>query len=273
MKPDIAYLAQFLKQSSGLIIAEDKTYLIESRLNPIAAKHGASCTAELIEKLKAFPSADMKRDVVEAMTTNETSFFRDGTPFDAMRTKVLPSLTAAGQKKVRIWCAASSTGQEPYSLAILAREMQATIPGLAVEIQATDIDSAVLKRAESGMYSKFEVQRGLPITMLVKYFDQLGPDSWKVKPEIRQMVTFRQANLLAKQPPMGAFDIIFCRNVLIYFDPPTKASVLSELARHLNPRGYLFLGGAETVLSITDRFALIEGMRGVYAPAMKAVAA
>jgi chemotaxis protein methyltransferase CheR len=150
--------------------------------------------------------------------------------------------------------------------------MQSTIPGLSVEILATDIDSNVLKRAETGLYSKFEVQRGLPITMLVKYFDQLGPDSWKIKPAVREMVTFKQLNLLNKQLVPNTFDVIFCRNVLIYFDPPTKAAVLSELARHLSPRGYLFLGGAETVLSITDRFALIEGIRGAYAPCVKAAA-
>ncbi len=272
---DLVPLAAFLKAGSGLIISSDKSYLVESRLSPVATKHGLSSVAELIGRLKAFPSETLKRDVLEAMTTNETSFFRDGTPFEALKTKVLPALVKARQanRRLRILCAATSTGQEPYSIAMLLQELQGpqgqallgqSLQGWTLDIVATDIDTGVLARAEGGVYSKFEVQRGLPITHLVKYFDQLGPDAWRVKPTVRNTVTFRQANLLQDQPGLGAFDVIFCRNVLIYFDPETKGAVLARLAKHLADDGSLFLGGAETVIGITDRFTLSPGTRGMY---------
>jgi chemotaxis protein methyltransferase CheR len=263
---DMPYLAEFLKTGSGLIISGDKGYLVESRLAPVAAKHGCASVADLVGRLKTFPGDALKRDVLEAMTTNETSFFRDGTPFDVLKTRLLPALAkarAAG-RKLRILCAAASTGQEPYSIAMLVRETGALLQGWNVEIVATDIDTCVLARAAKGVYSKFEVQRGLPIAMLVKHFDQLGPDAWQVKEPLRKLIDFRHANILNDQPGWGTFDVIFCRNVLIYFDPATKAAVLSRLARHLADDGALFLGGAETVLGITEQFNLSPGVRGLY---------
>lgn len=273
---DMAFLAAFLKAGSGLILAGDKSYLVESRLQPVAVRHRCGTVTELIDRLKVFPPEGLKRDVLEAMTTNETSFFRDSSPFEALKSKVLPTLIKARQttRRLRILCAAASTGQEPYSIAMLLREFAPGLEGWRLEITGTDIDTAVLARAEAGSYSKFEVQRGLPVTMLVKHFEQLDDDAWRIKPHVRDLVTFRTANLLQDQPGLGLFDVIFCRNVLIYFDPATKAAVLGRLSNHLAEDGALFLGGAETVIGISDKFALAAGTRGVYvkAPARKAAA-
>ncbi len=259
---DLATLAAFLKAGSGLIISSDKSYLVESRLASVA---------DLIGRLKIFPPENLKRDVLEAMTTNETSFFRDGTPFEALRTKILPSLIKSRQtsRRIHILCAAASTGQEPYSIALLLQEFQQALQGWTLDIVATDIDTAVLARAQKGVYSKFEVQRGLPVTHLVKNFDQLSDDAWQIKPAVRNLVSFRQTNLLQDQPTWGTFDVIFCWNVLIYFDPATKSAMLGRLANHLADDGVLFLGGAETVIGITEKFILSPGMRGTY---MKAAA-
>lgn len=273
---DIPFLAGFLKNTSGLIVSGDKSYLIESRLSPVAQKHGCQGgLSELINRLKTLPSEELKRDVIEAMTTNETSFFRDTTPFDIMKAKIIPALIKAREsnKRLRILCAASSTGQEPYSLAMLLREMAPSLQGWNTEIVATDIDTCVLARARQGLFSKFEVQRGLPVSFLVKYFDQQGPDAYQLKADVRKLVDFRHTNLLNEQPTWGTFDVIFCRNVLIYFDPATKGTVLARLARHLADDGSLFLGGAETVLGITDKFMLSPGARGLYVKPAKRPAA
>ena len=269
--PDITYLAEFLKSTSGLIISVDKGYLVESRLAPVATKHGCGNVADLVGRLKTFPPEALKRDVLEAMTTNETSFFRDNTPFEGLKTRTLPPLlkARASSRRLRILCAASSTGQEPYSIAMMLRELGPIVQGWNLEIVATDIDTNVIARAGKGVYTKFEVQRGLPITMLVKYFDQLGPDAWQIKSTVRDLVDFRFANILHEQPAWGTFDVIFCRNVLIYFDPATKAAVLARLAKHLADDGTLFLGGAETVIGISDKFNLSPGTRGMYSKTPK----
>jgi chemotaxis protein methyltransferase CheR len=271
MIPDILYLAEFLKNTSGLVISTDKSYLIESRLSPVAQRHGCAGLPELIGKLKRASSEELKRDVLEAMTTNETSFFRDITPFESMKTGILPALLKAREssKRLRILCAAASTGQEPYSLAILLKELGQALQGWTTEIVATDIDTSVLAKARKGVYTKFEVQRGLPVALLVKYFDQQGPDAWQIKPDVRALVDFRHANILHAQPSWGIFDVVFCRNVLIYFDPATKAAVLARLARHLTDDGALFLGGAETVFGISDKFILSPGTRGLYVKNVK----
>ncbi len=266
MTPDMEFLAAFLKKTTGIILATDKSYLVESRLSSVAACHGHRNVHALVEALKAFPSEPLRRDIIEAMTTNETSFFRDGTPFEIIKNHVLPQLLVAraSTRRLRIWCAAASTGQEPYSLAMMLQEQGSKLAGWNIEILGTDIDTVALRKASDGVYSKFEIQRGLPITHLVKYFEQAGPDTWRVKPALRKLITFRQLNLLDARASAGMFDIVLCRNVLIYFDLPTKAAILRQLSTQMTDDGYLFLGGAETVLGITDVLSPCPGVRGTY---------
>jgi chemotaxis protein methyltransferase CheR len=204
------------------------------------------------------------KDVVEAMTTNESFFFRDTKPFDQFKQIVLPTLMAARpNKQIRIWSAAASSGQEPYSLAMILSEMAAQLNGWKIEILGTDLSTEILDRAKEGVYSQFEAQRGLPISLLVKYFTQVG-DRWQINQKIRSMVQYREFNLLNDPRTLGKFDVVFCRNVLIYFDQPTKAKILNNIAGLMPNDGFLFLGGAETVLGITDKFQLLAGQRGVY---------
>ncbi|WP_028133210.1 CheR family methyltransferase [Bradyrhizobium japonicum] len=260
------YLRKFLKDNSGLDLSADKQYLIESRLLPLARKAGLSGIAELVQKLQG-GSRQLITDVVEAMTTNETFFFRDKVPFDHFRDTIMPEIikARAGKRSVRIWCAAGSTGQEPYSLAMCLKEMGAALTGWRIEIIATDLSQEVLEKAKAGIYSQFEVQRGLPIQMLVKYFKQTG-ETWQVNPELRAMIQHRQLNLLHDFSQLGTFDVIFCRNVLIYFDQDTKINIFNRLARQIEPDGFLVLGAAETVVGLTDTFRPIADRRGLYKP-------
>ncbi len=260
------YLCKILKERSGLLLAADKQYLIESRLLPLARRSGLSGIGELVQKMKG--GADtLIVDVVEAMTTNETFFFRDKIPFDNFKDTVIPDFikTRASRRTLRIWCAAASTGQEPYSLAMLLKEMGSALAGWRVEIVATDISQEVLEKSKSGIYSQFEVQRGLPIQLLVKYFDQVG-EFWQLKSEVRSMVQFRQLNLLKDFSHLGKFDVIFCRNVLIYFDQETKIDVFSRLLKANESDGCLFLGAAETVVGLTSAYRPCQQRRGVYVP-------
>lgn len=273
------YLAAFLKKRSGLIIADDKTYLVESRLNPIARRLGHASLDAMAEVLKAGKSPALEAAVVEAMTTNESSFFRDKTPFERLKSSVLPRLMAAraDTKRLSIWCAACATGQEPYSIAILLKEMEAQLRGWRIDILGTDISSAVLEKAKAGLYTQFEVQRGLPIQRLVRYFTQEG-ESWRLDASIRAMVQYRVFNLLDEFSALGTFDIVFCRNVLIYFDRDTKANVLNRLSKVLSGDGCLALGAAETLVGLSDALRPVNGERGFYeaaaAPtAVKAAAA
>jgi chemotaxis protein methyltransferase CheR len=260
------YLRKFLKDSSGLDLSADKQYLIESRLLPLARKAGLPGIGELVQKLQSGSTA-LIASVVEAMTTNETFFFRDKVPFDHFRETIMPEVikARAGKRSLRIWCAAGSTGQEPYSLAMCLKEMGAALTGWRVEIIATDLSQEVLEKAKSGIYSQFEVQRGLPIQMLMKYFKQNG-ETWQINPELRAMIQHRQLNLLHDFAQLGTFDVIFCRNVLIYFDQDTKINIFNRLARQIEPDGFLVLGAAETVVGLTDTFRPIPEKRGVYRP-------
>lgn len=260
------YLRKFLKDHSGLDLSADKQYLIESRLLPLARKAGLSGINELVQKLQG-GSREMITNVVEAMTTNETFFFRDKVPFDHFRDHIMPEVikARAGRRSVRIWCAAGSTGQEPYSLAMCLKEMGAALTGWRVEIIATDLSQEVLEKAKAGIYSQFEVQRGLPIQMLMKYFKQTG-ETWQINPELRAMIQHRQLNLLHDFSQLGTFDVIFCRNVLIYFDQDTKINIFNRLARQIEPDGFLVLGAAETVVGLTDTFRPIADRRGLYKP-------
>ena len=206
-------------------------------------------------------------EVVEAMTTNETFFFRDKIPFDHLKETVLPALVQAraARRSVRIWCAASSTGQEPYSIAMCLKEAGAMLAGWRTEIVATDLSLAVLEKSRAGIFSQFEVQRGLPIQMLVKYFTQNG-ELWQLNAEIRSMVQHRQLNLLQDFSHLGTFDVIFCRNVLIYFDQDTKINIFERMAKVIEPDGMLMLGAAESVVGITDAFRPYPDKRGLYEP-------
>jgi chemotaxis protein methyltransferase CheR len=264
--PDYEYLRKFLKDSSGLDLSADKHYLIESRLLPIARKAGLPGISELVQKLKAGSTA-IANQVIEAMTTNETFFFRDKVPFDHFRDAIMPEMlqARAARRSVRIWCAAGSTGQEPYSLAMCLKEMSAALAGWRVEILATDLSLEVIEKSKAGLYSQFEVQRGLPIQMLVKYFKQTG-ELWQINPEIRAMVQHRQINLLHDFSQLGVFDVIFCRNVLIYFDQDTKIDIFRRLAKSTDSDGFLALGAAETVVGLTDVFKPYPERRGLYRP-------
>ena len=261
----IAVFAALLRAGSGLAIGADKAYLLETRLAPIVRREGLAGLDALADRLRSPAQTLLAREVVEAMTTNESFFFRDDKPFTHMRTQALPRLHAArpAGTKLHIWSAAASTGQEAYSLAMLVAESRATLGGREVEIVGTDIAREPLARARAGVYTQFEIQRGLPMQMLVKYFRK-DEAQWRLADSIRAMASFREWNLLGDLRPLGQFDVVFCRNVLIYFDQPTKARVLEAIARQLAPDGLLYLGGAETVLGITDRLVPAGSGHGVY---------
>jgi chemotaxis protein methyltransferase CheR len=262
---DFEFICQILRERSGLVLTNDKAYLLESRLLPVARKWKLATFDDLVRVIRTKMEEAVIRDVVEAMTTNESFFFRDTKPFDQFKALVLPALlkSRAASRTIRIWSAACSSGQEPYSLAMILSEMAAQLNGWKIEIVGTDLSTEILNRAKEGMYSQFEVQRGLPITMLVKYFAQIG-DRWQINAKIRGMVQYKEFNLLQDPMPLGRFDVVFCRNVLIYFDQPTKTRVLNSVAKLMPEDGFLFLGGAETVLGITDKFQMVPGQRGVY---------
>jgi len=267
MKPeDFDLFSVLVKQRSGLVLTKDKAYLLESRLVPVARKWNLKTLEDLAQSVRTKREEQMLRDITEAMTTNESFFFRDQKPFDQFRKILLPELlrTRASKRHIRIWSSAASSGQEAYSLAMIFSEEAAKVQGWKIDIFGTDLSSEMVERAKSGIYSQFEVQRGLPITMLMKYFSQIGSDKWQVKDELRQMVQFKEGNLLMDFGPIGVFDIIYCRNVLIYFDQPTKTRVLDAMSHVLAPDGVLFLGGAETVLGISDKFKPLENERGMY---------
>jgi chemotaxis protein methyltransferase CheR len=264
MPLDYEYLRKLLKERSGLDLSADKQYLVESRLLPLARKAGLGGIPELVAKMKSGAEA-LTTEVVEAMTTNETFFFRDKIPFDHLADTIQPAMlkARASRRSLRIWSAASSTGQEPYSIAMCLKEKGLALAGWRIEIVGTDLSQEVLEKSKAGIYSQFEVQRGLPIQLLVKYFTQTG-ELWQISPEIRGMVQHRQLNLLQDFSHLGMFDVIFCRNVLIYFDQDTKISVFERLAKSLEPDGMLMLGAAESVVGITDAFRPYPDKRGLY---------
>jgi chemotaxis protein methyltransferase CheR len=266
-------LATLLKTKSGLIIGTDKLYLLETRLAGIVKREKLADLNGLAERLRRPGSEPLARDVVEAMTTNESFFFRDDKPFLHFRTQALPRLVAArpAGSPLRVWSAASSSGQEAYSLAMIVAESSGVLGGHKVEIVGTDIAREQVARAREGIYSQFEVQRGLPVQMLMRYFRK-DDNNWRIADTIRSMAQFREYNLLSDLRSLGRFDLVFCRNVLIYFDQPTKARVLEAIAGLMPPDGLLYLGGAETVLGITARFTPMPNERGVYVVAAAASA-
>ena len=264
---DYEFLRKLLKERSGLDLSADKQYLVESRLVPLARKAGLAGITELAVKMKAGGAEPLIAEVVEAMTTNETFFFRDKTPFDHLKDTMLPALlqARAARRTLRIWCAASSTGQEPYSIAMCLKGLGAATAGWKIDIVATDLSQGVLEKSKAGIFSQFEVQRGLPIQLLVKHFTQVG-DMWQLNADIRSMVQHRQLNLLQDFSHLGTFDIIFCRNVLIYFDQDTKVGIFERLSKLVEVDGFLVLGAAESVVGISDAFKPYPERRGLYRP-------
>lgn len=265
---DYAFLKLLLKERSGLALTEGKEYLLEGRLAPVARSLGFGSIAELVQHLRRSPSSDAALSlVVDAMTTNETLFFRDHHPFEALRTLIVPDLAARrpADQPIRIWSTAASAGQEPYSIAMILRENPGLAAGRPVEILASDISTEMLRRAEDGLYTDFEVRRGLDPGRLARFFEREG-QSWRLAPEIRRMVRFQRINLLDPFDHVGAVDVVFCRNVLIYFDARTKADVVERIADRLRDDGYLVLGGAETLVGTTERFRSEATHRGIFRP-------
>ena len=249
------YVRRLVLEHSAIVLEEDKGYLVESRLLPLARREGLDSLSKLIERVQSDKSNGLLSQVVEAMTTNETSFFRDFHPFEALRKVILPELIAKREatRELVIWAAACSAGQEPYSLAMLLREHFPRLVSWKLRILATDLSSEMLARASTGRYSQLEVNRGLPAPLLVKYFRKAGCD-WFLSDDIRRMVDFQVMNLAAPWPYMPHADIVLLRNVLIYFGIDTKKEILGKVRRVLRPDGYLFLGAAETTFNVDDSF-------------------
>jgi chemotaxis protein methyltransferase CheR len=252
---DFDYIRDVVRRQSAIVLDPGKEYLVASRLVPLARTETGGTIADLVARMRQDPGGRLTTQVVDAMTTNETSFFRDRHPFDALTRHVLPELVRAraGERRLQVWCAAASSGQEPYSVAMLLQRLLATHPGWSAQLLATDLKQEVLDRTRAGRYSQLEVNRGLPVGLLVEHFDKVGTE-WQVKADLRAMVTTRQLNLAEPFPPLGRFDVVFLRNVLIYFDTDAKRAVLARVRQVLRPDGYLFLGGAESTLGIDDAY-------------------
>ena len=267
MRPDeFQFLSGLLKKRSGLTLTEDKIYLIESRLLPIARAQGVADISQLCTILRTRPSEPLLVEITEAMTTNESSFFRDNKPYEHLRNIIIPmQMQKLGiARSMRIWSAACSTGQEPYSISMCLQEDAAKLAGWRFDIVASDLAKKVVDKAKEGVYSQFEAQRGLPIQMLVKYFQSRPDTSWQLKDNIRSTVQFRTHNLLEPYDALGKFDIIFCRNVLIYFDEETKAGVTDRMARTLSKTGVLLIGSTESLVDPKGLFVAIPEIRGGY---------
>ena len=257
---EFSYVSQLVRKEASIVLAPGKEYLVEARLIPVARAVGAAGVTEFLAELQRRPNPVNQRKIVDALTTNETSWFRDREPFAALTDVVLPELvkSRATARKVRLWSAASSSGQEAYSLAITLQEHLPT--GWSYEIMGSDISTEMVKRAEKAEYSQVEVNRGLPAAQLVQYFERAGAH-WRITPQLRRNVSFRLMNLTGPLPALPAFDVIFLRNVLIYFDVATKKSVLRNVARLLRPDGWLFLGAAETTIGIDDNYERVAAGR------------
>jgi chemotaxis protein methyltransferase CheR len=257
--------AALLKSRSGLVIGPDKLYLLETRLAPVLKQEKLRDLIALAERLRSPIAEPLIRQVVEAMTTNESFFFRDDKPLQHFRSQALPRRVASRPPGApfRVWSAASSSGQEAYSIAMIVSECRPMLGDRRIEIIGTDLAREQVTRAREGLYTQFEVQRGLPIQMLMRHFRK-EQNNWRINDAIRGMVQYREWNLLSDLRPLGQFDVVFCRNVLIYFDQATKSKVLEAVAQQMPADGLLYLGGAETVLGITTRFAPLPSERGVY---------
>ena len=255
---EFTFISDMVRTRSAIVLEPGKEYLVEARLAPLVRELGLESIGALVARLRQGAGGTLADRVTEAMTTNETSFFRDVAPFQALRTSVIASVIEARkvQRSLRIWCAASSSGQEPYSIAMTIDDAFPQLRDWNLQIVATDLSPAMVERGRSGVYKALEVNRGLPAPMLIKYFTKVGVD-YEIKPGIRSMVDFSELNLIGAWPAFPTFDIVFLRNVLIYFDVDTKRTIFGRVKRLLAPDGFLFLGAAETTMNIDDGFERI----------------
>jgi chemotaxis protein methyltransferase CheR len=256
---DFQFVSQLVRQRSAIVLEPEKSYLLEARLAPLARAEGYGSIDAMVTQMRTQSNNGLHRKVVEAMTTNETSFFRDLHPFDALRKVVMPEVMKQRQaeRQLNIWCAACSSGQEPYTVAMTLLEHFPQLSGWSVKILATDISGEMVTRSRAGRYGQIEVNRGLPANLLVKYFEKKGMD-WVVKPEAQRLCEFRELNLIESWGAMPMMDVVFLRNVLIYFDVETKRSILANVRRVIHRWGYLFLGGAETTINLGDVFERVQ---------------
>jgi len=264
-RPDFDFIRDLVRVKAGIVLDPGKEYLVESRLVPLARKEGFPSLTDLVAGLRNRSTNGLHYRVVEAMTTNETTFFRDHQPFELLRTKVLPEVVSrrSAGRNISIWCAASSSGQEPYSIAMLMREHFGFLATWRVDFIASDLSQEMLARTRQGRYSQLEINRGLPAAYLVKYFRKEGAE-WQIRDELRQMLTLREINLAQPWPLLPPLDIIFMRNVLIYFSIGSKKEILARVRRLLKADGYLFLGGTETTLNLDDSFEAVPGLATCY---------
>jgi chemotaxis protein methyltransferase CheR len=262
---DFDAVRRLLREQSAIVLDADKRYLVEGRLAPLIRQRNLKSLSELLAQMRAQPDNGLHRQIVEALVTSESSFFRDHHPFEALRKVVLPDLInrRREQRRLDIWCAASASGQEPYSLALLIREHFPALASWKIGLVASDLSRDVLARAREGRYNQIEVNRGLPAALLVKYFEQHGTD-WQLQPAIRNAVDFREINLARPWPTLPRMDLILLRNVMIYFDVETKKSILGRVAQLLRPDGYLLLGSAETTLNLDSSFRRVETLKSVF---------
>jgi chemotaxis protein methyltransferase CheR len=262
---DFEFIRKLLQERSAIVLDAGKQYLVESRLAPLVRQLHLDSIGALVQRARSQPSNGLHTQIVEAMVTTETSFFRDLHPFEALGKSVIPDLIRrrSAERALNIWCAAAASGQEPYSLAMLLRENFPELLGWTVQLLASDLSQEMLERARLGRYNQIEVNRGLPASLLVKYFEQHGA-SWQLRPEIRNAVTFRQLNLAEPWPPLPGMDLVLMRNVMIYFETQTKKTILGRLARVLRPDGYLLLGGAESTFSLDDSYRRVETLKPAF---------
>lgn len=262
---DFEHLARQVQQRSGLNLGPEKAYLVRSRLEPVAKAHGFADAPAMLAEIRRTNAAHLVQRCTEALATHESSFFRDGAPFDILRTDLIPELmrSRAATRSLRIWCAACSSGQEPYSVAIMLREMGLQPLGWKIEILATDFSRPILEKARAGLYNEFEMKRGLSVERVERWFERVD-GSWRVAPLVRQMVSFREHNLLESACALGKFDIVLCRNVMIYFDTERKRRALANLSAAMAPDAALVLGSAETVMGLSTQLIQRGAARGIF---------
>jgi chemotaxis protein methyltransferase CheR len=256
---DFSFVRDLVYQQAAIVLEKEKNYLVEARLSPLARRHGFLSLQEMIAQMRRQPNNGLRWSAVEAMTTNETSFFRDVHPFDLLKRHVLPELIKrrATLRQLNLWCAAASSGQEPYTILMVIRENFPELLNWKLTFVASDISKEMLDRCREGCFSQLEVNRGLPAPLLIKHFQKIGTE-WQIKEDFRRMVDFRQLNLAQSWPSLPAMDVIFMRNVLIYFDVETKKAILARARKTLKADGYLFLGGAETTLNLDNSFRRVQ---------------
>ena len=256
---EFSYVRDLVYRQAAIVLEKEKNYLVEARLSPLVRRHGFKSLSELVAQMRRQPNNGLSWYVVEAMTTNETSFFRDVHPFEILKKNVLPELIQrrAVLRQINFWCAAASSGQEIYTILMLMREHFPQLSTWKINFIASDISKEMLERCREGCYSQLEVNRGIPAPLLIKYFQKIGTE-WQITEELRRLVDFRQINLAQAWPVLPSMDVIFMRNVLIYFDVETKKTILSQVKKVLKPDGYFFLGGAETTLNIDESFKRVQ---------------